>query len=79
MTCIIGFGIGLILGAWLTPFAFIGTLISGNAGAASVVATSTAASGIVGGISAYGLFKQPKEMIYIDEFVADIEIAVNSL
>lgn len=50
---LIGFGIGFAAGAWSGPGAFFTGLAGGSAAAVAVVA----AAGVVGGVSAIGLFK----------------------
>ncbi|EHL29034.1 GTP-binding protein [Legionella drancourtii] len=72
----IGFGIGLALGSWTGPGAFISALMIGNTMAVAVT-TSSITLGVGGGsLSAYGLFQSPQEKVHLDNFVADISLQI---
>ena len=69
---LVGFGIGFAAGAWTGPGAFITGFMTGNAAACSVVSIAGFA-GLAGGYTAYGLFKDSKAIIGLNEFVDSLQ------
>jgi len=67
----IGFGIGFALGAWTGPGAFITGLMGGCAAAVAVASAAPALGLVASGLTAYGLFKEPKEMSAVRAFAKE--------
>ncbi|MCW8443688.1 GTP-binding protein [Fluoribacter gormanii] len=72
VTAIIGFSIGVACSWWTGPGAFFAGLASGYTAAVAVASSSTVFGALAGGITAYGLFKPPKEIQAINEFAETV-------
>ena len=70
---IIGFAIGFAAGAWTGPGAFITGLMAGSAAAVAVVATSGSLGLAAGGLTAFGLFSDSKEMTAVNTFAKNAD------
>jgi len=69
VAAIIGFGIGFGLGLWTGPGAFFTGLIGGSFAAFQLAGTVAAVGIFRGSLIAHGLFKEPKGIWEVDEFV----------
>ncbi|WP_133135337.1 GTPase domain-containing protein [Legionella rowbothamii] len=71
LTAMLGFAIGLALGAWTGPGAFITALVGAKTAAASVVGAS-ATFGVGAALTSYGLFKEQKKCIENNVLILDL-------
>lgn len=76
ITSLVGFGFGMVFGSWLYPSLFINALLSGNTAAVAVAGASIAASGTASALTTYSLFRRPKEMVFIDDFVSELKASM---
>lgn len=72
LTAVIGFAMGVALGWWTGPGAFIMGILSGYTAATAVAASSTILGAVAGGVTAYRLFKPSKEIKALNEFTAEV-------
>lgn len=72
VTALIGFAMGVALGWWTGPGAFIMGILSGYTAATAVAGSSTVLGAVAGGVSAYRLFKPSKEINALNEFTAEV-------
>ena len=69
LAALVGFGIGFAAGLWTGPGAFITGFMAGSTAAVSVATASI----IAGGLTAHGLFKEPKELTTAKHFADEIK------